>query len=182
MFFLLLDQGLNILFCFRLIKKLPRKFYKRLQSNLFKYKQAAETGSEGPPCAIASTVDRSQVEVLCYQAFLDELKPRQTKYKILIGLLVNRLRCLHSAVVDIDFNEIRERSDYFRMIKLWSLNNSVLKKRTFPAATVTVGFYLSVWQQERSWTQDTWACAVWFLCLFSRKGVIEFEFSRTVNG
>jgi len=62
--------------------------------------------------------DPSKVKVLCYQAFLDELKPRQTKYKKLIGLLVNELKCLRLTASDINFNQIHERSEYFRMIRL----------------------------------------------------------------
>ena len=59
-----------------------------------------------------------KIKGLCYQAFVDELRRRQTGFKRLIGLLVFELKILKESLVDIDLTDIRERSQYFKMIKL----------------------------------------------------------------
>ena len=109
---------MNIKFCYKLIKKLPVKFQKRLHSNFQKY-QKSTTSSLNRPKTI-STVSCLIIKVLCYQAFVDVLRPKQTQHKRLIGLLVNDLKATSKSIVGtggIDFNEIREHSQYFKMIK-----------------------------------------------------------------
>eukprot|EP00111_Clytia_hemisphaerica_P018748 TCONS_00055452-protein len=106
------DQGLNIMFCFRTIKKLPLKFHKRLQQNYQKHH------SKHPGSKAGHSISLQKIKGLCYQAFVDELRRHQTGYKRLIGLLVFELKLLKEHLVDIDLTDIRERSQYFKMIKL----------------------------------------------------------------
>ena len=57
------------------------------------------------------------VNFLCYQAFVDTLRPKQTMFKMLIEFLVTELKYLKDVSQNIDIRKVRERSMFFALFK-----------------------------------------------------------------
>ena len=112
---------LNLSFCLQVIKRLPHKFFKRIHSTYKKsssLRTTTQSTLEPPSTMVNLPINLQLCQALCYQAFLDELKPRQTIYKLLIRMLIKELRLMKHYTDGIAFNEIREHSQHFKMIKM----------------------------------------------------------------
>ena len=63
------------------------------------------------------TIDVNLVRCLCYQAFVDMFRVKQTRYEKLIVVLVKELERLNHVIKHVDVNQLRTHSNLFAMIK-----------------------------------------------------------------
>ncbi|XP_047146857.1 telomerase reverse transcriptase isoform X1 [Hydra vulgaris] len=62
-------------------------------------------------------IKQELVQFLCYQAFLDTLRPKQTMFKNLIKSLVTQIKRLKCVSQTVDLKKLRERSKFFALFK-----------------------------------------------------------------
>ena len=110
-------------FYLRLIKALPLKFWKVLRNNFQKSQMERSLINESGEVIACDYRKRlgvtlKTVKFICLQAFIDTMRPKQTKFSPLLALLIRQIR-QYGDISEIELNgKLRSYGKILKLIKL----------------------------------------------------------------